>query len=117
MHNLNSLEELTIDYRAGLSCLFPTNLTSLTISKVKSCKPLWELEWGLHKLTCLRKLWIYGNDPDMVSFPPDLVQTETLIPKSLTGLLICGFPNMMKLSSKGFQSLTVVRKQHSTVSE
>ena len=106
MHNLNSLEELTIDYREGLSCFFPANLTSLTISKVKSCKSLWELEWGLHRLTCLRKFWIYGSDPDMVSFPPDVVQTETLLPKSLTGLLIFGFPNLMKLSSKGFQSLT-----------
>ncbi|KAM2456610.1 hypothetical protein COP2_005912 [Malus domestica] len=112
MRNLNSLEELTIDYREGLSCFFPANLTSLTISKVKSCKSLWELEWGLHRLTSLRKLWIYGNDPDMVSFPPDVVQTETLLPKSLIGLLICGFPNLMKLSSKGFQSLTSLQSLH-----
>ncbi|CAN6693337.1 unnamed protein product [Malus baccata var. baccata] len=95
-----------------LSCFFPANLTSLTISKVQSCKPLWELEWGLHKLTCLRKLCIYGNDPDMVLFPPDLVQTETLLPKSLTRLLICGFPNLMKLSSKGFQCLMSLQTMH-----
>ncbi|CAN6556137.1 unnamed protein product [Malus baccata var. baccata] len=112
MRNLNSLEELTIDYREGLSCFFPANLTSLTISKVKSCKSLWELEWGLHRLISLRKLWIYGNDPDMVSFPPNVVQRETLLPKSLTGLLICGFPNLKKLSSKGFQSLTSLQSLH-----
>ncbi|XP_068337188.1 putative disease resistance RPP13-like protein 1 [Pyrus communis] len=111
MHSLNSLEELTIDYREGLSCFFPANLTSLTISKVKSCKSLWGLEWGLYRLTSLRKLWIYGNDPDMVSFPPDVVHTETLLPKSLTELLICGFPNLMKLS-KGFQSLTSLQSLH-----
>ncbi|XP_008384580.2 putative disease resistance RPP13-like protein 1 [Malus domestica] len=106
MQNLNSLEELMIDYREGLSCSFPPNLTSLTIWKVKSCKSFWELEWGLHRLTSLRKLWIYGNDPDTVSFPPDMAQMETLLPKSLTDLRIHGFLNLKKLSSKGFQFLT-----------
>ncbi|RXH85136.1 hypothetical protein DVH24_041904 [Malus domestica] len=106
MQNLNSLEELVIDYREGLSCSFPPNLTSLTIWKVKSCKSFLELEWGLHRLTSLRKLWIYGNDPDTVSFPPDMAQMETLLPKSLTDLRIHGFPNLKKLSSKGFQFLT-----------
>ncbi|CAN6556103.1 unnamed protein product [Malus baccata var. baccata] len=102
MHNLNSLEELTIDYREGLT--FPPNLTSLEIWKVKSCKSLWELEWGLHRLTSLRELWIIGEDPDTVSFPPDMVRMETL--KSLAHLRIQGFPNLKKLSSKGFQFLT-----------
>ncbi|XP_048425957.1 putative disease resistance RPP13-like protein 1 [Pyrus x bretschneideri] len=104
MHNLNSLEDLLIDYREGLA--FPPNLTSLTIWKVKSCKSLWELEWGLHRLTSLRNLWISGEDPDTVSFPPDMVRMETLLPKSLTQLEIGGFPNLKKLSSKSFQFLT-----------
>nr|AKU37069.1 FB_Mr5-like protein [Malus x robusta] len=106
MHNFNSLEKLIIDYREGLTCSFPANLTSLMIWKVKSCKSLWELEWGLHRLTSLRYLWIGGEDPDMVSFPPDMVRMETLLPKSLTELSIGGFPNLKKLSSKGFQFLT-----------
>ncbi|XP_068337979.1 putative disease resistance RPP13-like protein 1 [Pyrus communis] len=104
MHNLNSLEELTIDYREGLT--FPPNLTWLSIYKVKSCKSLWELELGLHRLTSLRNLSISGEDPDTVSFPPDMVLMETLFPKSLTHLYIEFFPNLKKLSSKGFQFLT-----------
>ncbi|RXH85318.1 hypothetical protein DVH24_042086 [Malus domestica] len=104
MHNLNSLEKLKIDYREGLT--FPPNLTFLSIKKVKSCKSFWELEWGLHRLTSLRNLWINGEDPDTVSFPPDMVRMETLLPKSLTDLTIEGFPNLKKLSSKGFQFLT-----------
>nr|BBC44085.1 predicted putative disease resistance RPP13-like protein 1 [Malus domestica] len=104
IHNLNSLEELRIDYREGLT--FPPNLTFLEIKKVKRCKSLWELEWGLHRLTSLRFLWINGKDPDTVSFPPEMVRMETLFPKSLTGLVIEGFPNLKKMSSKGFQFLT-----------
>ncbi|XP_048426019.1 putative disease resistance RPP13-like protein 1 [Pyrus x bretschneideri] len=103
LHNLNSLEALRIDYCEGLT--FPPNLTYLVIWKVKSCKSLWELElWGLHRLTSLE---IDGEeDPDTVSFPPDMVRMETLFPKSLTLLRIIGFPNLKKLSSKGFQFLT-----------
>ncbi|CAN6556094.1 unnamed protein product [Malus baccata var. baccata] len=94
-------EQLIIDYREGLT--FPPNLTSLIIWKVKSCKSLWELEWGLHRLTSLK---IGGKDPDTVSFPPDMVRMETLFPTSLTNLSIDGFPNLKNLSSKGFQFLT-----------
>ncbi|KAM0998858.1 hypothetical protein FF1_005632 [Malus domestica] len=104
MHNLNSLEQLIIDYREGLT--FPPNLTSLHIYEVKSCKSLWELEWGLHRLTSLTYLYIDSDDPDTVSFPPDMVRMETLFPKSLTRVIIDGFPNLKKLSSKGFQFLT-----------
>ncbi|XP_070663554.1 putative disease resistance RPP13-like protein 1 [Malus domestica] len=103
MHNLNSLEGLKIDYRKGLT--FPPNLTSLEIWKVKSCKSLWELEWGLHRLTSLRKLGISGKNTRTVSFPPDIVRMEPLLPKSLTELRIEGFPNLKRLSSKGFQFL------------
>ncbi|TQD85028.1 hypothetical protein C1H46_029419 [Malus baccata] len=106
MHNLNSLETLSIDYREGLT--FPPNLTSLGIRKVKSCKSLWELEWGLHRLTSLGL--ISGEDPDTVSFPPDMVRMETL--KSLAHLRIEGFPNLKKLSSKGFQFLTSLQSLH-----
>ncbi|BFG20305.1 hypothetical protein CerSpe_065780 [Prunus speciosa] len=40
------------------------------------------------------------------------MEMEMLLPKSLTDLTIRGFPNMKKLSSKGFQSLTSLRFLH-----
>ncbi|CAL2237289.1 unnamed protein product [Prunus armeniaca] len=110
MRNLNCRQELIIDYGEGLNFTsFPPNLTSLTIWRIKNCKPLWEL---LHRLTSLTGLSISGEDPSVVSFPPDSytgMDTEMLLPKSLTNLSISDFPNMKKLSSKGFQSLTSLR--------
>ncbi|KAI5341984.1 hypothetical protein L3X38_009859 [Prunus dulcis] len=110
MRNLNCLQELNIDYGEGLNFTsFPPNLTSLTISGFKNCKPLWEL---LHRLTSLTGLFISGEDPSVVSFPPDSyreMEMEILLPKSLTDLSNAGFPNLKKLSSKGFQSLTYLR--------
>ncbi|XP_034206424.1 putative disease resistance RPP13-like protein 1 isoform X2 [Prunus dulcis] len=107
MRNLNCLQELNIDYGEGLNFTsFPPNLTSLTIRGIKNCKPLWEL---LHRLTSLTGLFISGEDPSVVSFPPDSyreMEMEILLPKSLTVLSIAGFPNLKKLSSKGFQFLT-----------
>ncbi|XP_008232273.1 PREDICTED: putative disease resistance RPP13-like protein 1 [Prunus mume] len=107
MHNLNSLQVLNIDCGEGLNfASFPPNLTSLTIHAIKNCKPLWEL---LHKLTSLTELWVDGEDPYVVSFPPegDLeMDMAMLLPESLTHLSIAGFPNLKKLSSKGFQFLT-----------
>ncbi|KAM2522101.1 hypothetical protein PS1_029092 [Malus domestica] len=111
MHNFNSLEKLIIDYHEGLTSYFPANLTLLLIWEVKSCKSLWELEWGLCILTSLRYLWIGGEDPDTVSFPPDMVRMETLLLKSLTELSIGGFPNLKKPSSKGFQFLSSLESQ------
>nr|XP_028944596.1 putative disease resistance protein RGA4 [Malus domestica] len=103
IRNLTSLKELEIDCLEGLTS-FPPNLTSLVISKLKSCKRLWELEWGLHKLSSLRKLVIESEDPDVLSFPPD-GKEEMLLPNSLSGLTICGFPNLKKLG-RGLQFLT-----------
>ncbi|CAL8114183.1 unnamed protein product [Prunus armeniaca] len=107
MRNLNCRQELNIDYGEGLNFTsFPPNLTSLTIRGIKNCKPMWEL---LHRLASLTSLSISGEDPSVVSFPPDSyreMEMEMLLPKSLTDLSIWGFPNLKKLSSKGFQSLT-----------
>ncbi|CAL2237272.1 unnamed protein product [Prunus armeniaca] len=107
MRNLNHLQKLNIDYGEGLNFTsFPPNLTSLTIRGIKNCKPMWEL---LHRLTSLRKLWVDGEDPYVVSFPPEGdtdMDMELLLPESLTHLSIVGFPNLKKLSSKGFQFLT-----------
>ncbi|BFG20302.1 hypothetical protein CerSpe_065760 [Prunus speciosa] len=108
MCNLNSLKTLGIDYmREGLDFTsIPSNLTSLSIARIKSCKPLWEL---LPRLTSLTHLSISGGeDPTVVSFPPNSyreMEMEMLLPKSLTHLGINGFPNMKKLSN-GFQILT-----------
>ncbi|CAL8114113.1 unnamed protein product [Prunus armeniaca] len=110
MRNLNCLQELNIDYGEGLNFTsFPPNLTSLTICGIKNCKPMWELS---HRLASLTSLSISGEDPYVVSFPPDSyreMEMEMLLPKSLTYLSIWGFPNLKKLSSKGFQSLTSLR--------
>ncbi|CAL8114109.1 unnamed protein product [Prunus armeniaca] len=110
MRNLNHLQELSIDYGEGLNFTsFPPNLTSLGIFEIKNCKPLWEL---LPTLTSLTELSISGEDPSVVSFPPDSyreMEMEMLLPESLTHLSIWGFPNLKKLSSKGFQSLTSLR--------
>ncbi|BFG20296.1 hypothetical protein CerSpe_065700 [Prunus speciosa] len=107
MRNLNCLQELSIDYGEGLNFTsFPPNLTSLTIGGIKNCKPLWAL---LHRLTSLTSLSIFGKDPSVVSFPPEGdtdMAMAMLLPESLTDLLIWGFPNLKKLSSKAFQFLT-----------
>ncbi|KAL6288582.1 hypothetical protein ACE6H2_006092 [Prunus campanulata] len=105
MRNLNCLQKLDIDYVEGLNFTsFPPNLTSVTISGIKNCKPLWE---SLHRLTSLTELWVDGEDPYVVSFPPESdTDMEMLLPESLTHLSIVGFPNLKKLSSKGFQFVT-----------
>ncbi|VVA31537.1 PREDICTED: putative disease resistance [Prunus dulcis] len=93
---LNSLQILRIPHfpEGG----FPPYLASLSIMNLKICRPL--LEWGLHRLTSLRVLCISGEDPDLVSFPPE---KEMLLPESLVQLDIIGFPNLKYL---GFQFLT-----------
>ncbi|PQQ16629.1 putative disease resistance RPP13-like protein 1 [Prunus yedoensis var. nudiflora] len=67
---------------------------------------MWEL---LHRLTSLTVLRVAGEDPYVVSFPPESdmdMDMEMLLPESLTHLSIVGFPNLKKLSSKGFQFVT-----------
>nr|XP_011470437.1 PREDICTED: putative disease resistance protein At3g14460 [Fragaria vesca subsp. vesca] len=109
MHTSN-LEILTIDYFEGLTTTtsFPTNLTSLSIWKIKNCKALMESQ-GLQRLASLTYLYLSGEDDGgLVSFPPaaeNSKETEILLPRSLVDLTIEGFPNLKKLS-KGFQILT-----------
>lgn len=61
MHSLTSLKELSIT-QIETSLLsfpeegFPANLTFLVIADQNICKPLFE--WGLHKLTSLKELYI-----------------------------------------------------------
>ncbi|TXG47288.1 hypothetical protein EZV62_026582 [Acer yangbiense] len=67
---------------------FPTNLTSLSVGGVNISKAF--LEWGLHRLTSLKR-------PDMISFP--------MLPTSLTTLHIFDFRNLERLSPD-FQDLS-----------
>nr|XP_011470448.1 PREDICTED: putative disease resistance protein At3g14460 [Fragaria vesca subsp. vesca] len=109
MHTSN-LEVVSIDYFEGLTTTtsFPTNLTSLSIWKIKNCKALMESQ-GLQRLACLRELSLFGEDDgSLVSFPPaaeNSKETAILLPRSLVNLSIGFFPNLKKLS-KGFQFLT-----------
>jgi hypothetical protein len=75
---------------------FPANLTSLTIGNCNFTEAL--LEWGLHRLTSLQRLYIRGGCPNVESFP------EKMLPASLTTLTISRFPNLKYMSS--LQSLT-----------
>nr|XP_011470063.1 PREDICTED: putative disease resistance RPP13-like protein 1 [Fragaria vesca subsp. vesca]XP_011470064.1 PREDICTED: putative disease resistance RPP13-like protein 1 [Fragaria vesca subsp. vesca] len=113
MHTSN-LEDLRIDYFEGLTTTtsFPTNLTSLSIDKIKNCKALMEFQ-GLQRLASLRELYLWGEDDGgLVSFPPaaeNSKETEILLPRSLVDLSIVDFPNLKKLS-KGFQFLTSLER-------
>ncbi|KAK9914081.1 hypothetical protein M0R45_037879 [Rubus argutus] len=117
-HNksLNSLAVLRIDDCEGLISCFPPNLTQLDIWKMKNCKALLESQ-GLHSLTSLRWLSIKGkDDPSLVSFPITADKEKEnknemmfQLPKSLIGLIICGFPNLKKLSN-GFQFLNSLER-------
>ncbi|XP_004309051.1 PREDICTED: putative disease resistance protein At3g14460-like [Fragaria vesca subsp. vesca] len=108
MHS--NLVYLRIDYFEGLTTTtsFPTNLTSLSIDKIKNCKALMEFQ-GLQRLASLTRLYLSGEDDGgLVSFPPaaeNSKETEILLPRSLVFLGIEDFPNLKKLS-KGFQFLT-----------
>ncbi|XP_020538843.1 putative disease resistance protein At3g14460 isoform X2 [Jatropha curcas] len=81
----------------------PPNLTTL---RIRECKNLSQpmSEWGLHKLTSLKRLSIKGTSPSTdVDFFPD--KDGLLLPASLTLLWIDGLKNLKCISS-GLQSLT-----------
>ncbi|XP_057991160.1 putative disease resistance protein At3g14460 [Hevea brasiliensis] len=89
MHYLTSLQELTMKNRPGIISFpeegFPTNLTSLCIIKnVEICTALFN--WGLHRLTSLKKLGITGRCPGVVSFPQDEIDMN--LPTCLTSLTV-----------------------------
>ncbi|TXG68016.1 hypothetical protein EZV62_009291 [Acer yangbiense] len=60
------------------------------------------LEWGLHNLTSLTSLEIWGH-PEAESFPQQ--ELEMTFPPSLTDLDISSFPNLKCLMGVGFRNL------------
>ncbi|KAK9019764.1 hypothetical protein V6N11_054272 [Hibiscus sabdariffa] len=106
MHCLSSLEELEILDCPNVTSFpeegIPTDLRSLGIRGPNICKPI--QEWGLHRLTSLRSLWISNGCPEAVSFPQD--EMGTTLPSCLTHLEVWNFPKLEILSSNGFRNLT-----------
>uniref|UniRef100_A0A2N9GPY3 R13L1/DRL21-like LRR repeat region domain-containing protein n=1 Tax=Fagus sylvatica TaxID=28930 RepID=A0A2N9GPY3_FAGSY len=110
MHNLTSLHDLSIMGCGSIISFpeegYPTNLTSLRLRGVNICKQVFE--WGLHRLTSLTSLSIGGGFPDWQSFPSEEEDGKMMmtLPTSLTQLWIGYLPNIIFLSSKGFQNLS-----------
>ncbi|TXG53624.1 hypothetical protein EZV62_018880 [Acer yangbiense] len=99
MQNLTSLRDLRISKCGGMESFpgdgFPINLTTLCIIDTpKICERLFQ--WGLHRLSSLRKLCMKGC-PAVVSFPPQ--ERGILLPTSLIILDIRDFPDLKRLSS------------------
>ncbi|KAL9437369.1 hypothetical protein AB3S75_023264 [Citrus x aurantiifolia] len=104
LHKLNYLQRLAIRECPSIVSFpeagFPTNLTSLVIANIKMYKAI--IQCGLHRLTSLLDLYINEGD-NAESFPDK--RMGIILPASLTGLSISGFPNLKCLSAMGFQSL------------
>ncbi|KAL4598138.1 hypothetical protein ACB092_11G038300, partial [Castanea dentata] len=83
----------------------PINLKELLLEGMTNCKQVFD--WGLHRLTSLTRLTIFGDGfEDWQSFPEEENgKMLLLLPTSLTYLSIDEFPNIVFLSSKVFQNL------------
>ncbi|KAH9782669.1 putative disease resistance RPP13-like protein 1 [Citrus sinensis] len=105
LHKINSLRDLSIQLCRNLVSFpeegFPTSLTSLRIGDFKMYKTL--VQWGLHRLTSLRRLYIVDCDDEAECFPDE--EIGMTLPTSLTDLYLSGFQKLISLSSTGFQSL------------
>ncbi|KAG5539258.1 hypothetical protein RHGRI_019721 [Rhododendron griersonianum] len=108
-NNLTSLQSLRIsswDAATELISHF-TNLTSLDLYNVDEGGNKPPSEWGLHRLSSLRQLFLRGYG--WASFPPVEEEEEDgmmlWLPPSLIKLTILEFPNLEKLSCKEFPSL------------
>ncbi|KAM4072768.1 hypothetical protein ACB094_11G164400 [Castanea mollissima] len=88
---------------------YPTSLTSLLFGGENICKQV--TVWGLHRLTSLTSLRIYGGIPDWQSFPDEQDGKLTMtLPSSLTQLSIWSIPNIVILSSLSFQNLSALEQ-------
>ncbi|XP_075660420.1 putative disease resistance RPP13-like protein 1 [Castanea sativa] len=114
MHKLSSLQQLSIWECPSIISFpeegYPTNLRVLSLTGVNICKQVFK--WGLHRLTSLTDLSIYGGFPELKSFPEEDEDGKLMmmLPTSLTTLEIAKFPNIGFLSSKGFQNLTALEE-------
>ena len=104
----NSLQSLILGRYSNLKtlpdCLNTlTHLTSLVIQNCENIKtPL--SQWGLSRLTSLKRLWISGMFPDATSFSDD--PHSILFPTTLTSLILSRFQNLESLASLSLQTLT-----------
>ncbi|KAM3686002.1 hypothetical protein ACJW31_11G163600 [Castanea mollissima] len=88
---------------------YPTSLTSLSFGGENICKQV--TVWKLHRLTSLTSLCIDGGIPDWQSFPDEQDGKLTMtLPSSLTQLSIESIPNIVILSSLGFQNLSALEQ-------
>ncbi|KAJ6945236.1 hypothetical protein NC651_000320 [Populus alba x Populus x berolinensis] len=94
LRSLTSLVELDILTRPSIVSFpqegFPTNLTSLLITNLNFCKPLFD--WGLHRLASLTRLFITAGCPHILSFPCE--ETGMMLSTSLSSLSIVNFSNL-----------------------
>ncbi|XP_006478530.2 putative disease resistance RPP13-like protein 1 [Citrus sinensis] len=108
MNRLNSLQHLWIKDCPSIVSFpeegFPINLTVLVIGEVKIYRAL--IQWGLHRLTSLRRLCIYRCD-DAECFP--YKETAIMLPASLTHLHLRKLSKLKYLSSMAFQSLASLK--------
>ena len=81
----------------------PPNLTSLLVGRCHNLEtPVFE--WGLHTLTSLSQLTVWGMHPRMVSFSDD----GCLLPIFLTSLTISGMKSRASLALQNLISLQVL---------
>ncbi|XP_059633101.1 putative disease resistance RPP13-like protein 1 [Cornus florida] len=80
MQYVTSLQELQLSDCPSIISFpeggLPINLISLEIKDCKNLTPL--SEWGLHRLTSLKRMIVYGENSDLASFP------EWLLPSTLS---------------------------------
>ena len=88
---------------------YTTNLRKLELAGVNICKQVFE--WGLHRLMSLTFLYIDGRSL-WKSFPSEEEDGKMMmtLPTSLTTLRISNLPNIVFLSSKGFQNLSALQE-------
>lgn len=103
MYKLNSLQRLSISECPSIVSSpeggFPTNLTFLRIGVNMEKLTKTVIQWGLHRLTSLTRLWITECDEEI----------GMMLPTSLSGLILYRCWKLKCLSSMGFQSLTSLK--------
>ncbi|KAJ9685426.1 hypothetical protein PVL29_017455 [Vitis rotundifolia] len=107
MRSLKSLKGLRIWGFPGVESFpdgdLPPNLTSLLVGRCHNLETP-AFEWGLHTLTSLSQLTVWGMYPRMVSFSDD----GCLLPISLTSLTISGMESRASLALQNLISLQVL---------